>query len=126
MVLNEPLDYEDARQALKAAAQRIRDAEELLEQRFESKALAERDYRRKLSERLVHHRSEGKGAGESEVLAKGDVADLSHARDLADGMVRVAHEILEDRRGDRASLHKICEWSQRLDAFAQRDQARAA
>jgi hypothetical protein len=118
----DPLDYEDARQALKASAERIRAAEDQLETQIKDAAEAEAEYRKALARKIIDLRTgeKPKGATEAETLAKGSdaVAAYSQIRDVKRDMVKHAFAVLEDRRGDRASLHKVVDWSQRLDASA--------
>ncbi len=114
----DPLDFEDAREALKASAQRIRDAEHALEERIDKSAKAEAEYRRQLARKIIELRT-GKppaGATEAEKLAKGTdlVTAYSEIRDVEAAMVKHAFAVLEDRRGDRASLHKIVDWSMKV------------
>lgn len=119
----DPLDYEDARQALKASAERIRAAEDRLEESINEAAEAEAEYRRQLARKMIHLRTTsdhaiGKplGATEAEKIAKGDpeVTAYSQARDIKREMIKHAFGVLEDRRGDRASLHKIVDWSAKV------------
>jgi hypothetical protein len=114
-----PLDYDDAQRRLHTVAQQIRDAEQRHRDAIEKAADAESAYRKGLAQSFVRHRADGKGAGEAELLAKGDVADLTRARDINSGMVRACLEELEDRRGDRASLHRLVEWSAKVNALAE-------
>lgn len=123
----QPLDYAGADALLRRARDRIKDAEEELEKRLTEKAEAERDYRKQLSEAYLRRKSEGRGSGEAELLSKGDVTELSFRRDLADGLVKAALEALENRRGDRASLHRLVEWSSKVNPDAeQREPLRSA
>ncbi len=118
----DPLDYEDARQALKASAERIRAAEDALEQQIDKAAKAEGEYRRQVARKIISYRKSespvGKaiGATEAELLAKGsdEVLAYSQIRDIERDMVKHAFAVLEDRRGDRASLHKIVDWSMKV------------
>lgn len=111
----QPLDFHDAQQRLRQIAQQLRDAEAFHREWVENHADAESAYRKALAQAYTRHRADGKGAGEAEVLSKGDCADLSRARDIAAGMVRAALESLENRRGDRASLHRLVEWSAKFN-----------
>jgi hypothetical protein len=114
----DPLDYEDARHALKASAERIRSAEDEIEQQITKAADAEADYRKGLAKRILELRTgtSPKGATEAETLAKGSeyVTALSQKRDIERDMVKLRFAVLEDRRGDRASLHKIVDWSMKV------------
>src|SRR5688572_26586844 len=105
--LEDPFDEHDARPALQNISRKIRAAEEWHQECVQRAADAEEAYRKGLAQAFVTRRSEGRGAGEAEILAKGDVAHLSKARDVASGMVKASLEVLENRRGDRASLHRL-------------------
>ena len=110
-----PLDFQQARVQLHTVARQLRDAEQFHREQIQRHADAEAAYRSALAQAYTRHRADGKGAGEADVLAKGDCASLSRERDIAAGMVRAALESLENRRGDRASLHRLVEWSQKFN-----------
>lgn len=117
MGLAEPLDMDDAREAMKVLAVRRREARENLEQAYKKAAETERDYRTALA--VAHARNAGEGtAAQREAQARADVADKSYERDLAAGMVKAAHARLDELDGERASLHRVVEWSLRLDPHA--------
>jgi hypothetical protein len=122
----EPFDFNQARAGLSRIAQQLRDSEDFHRTQVERLADAEAAYRKGLAQAYVRHRADGKGAGEADVLSKGDCADLSRERDIAAGMVRAALEALENRRGDRASLHRLADWSQRFNPEGEQVLRRAA
>jgi hypothetical protein len=116
MGLRDPLDYEEGRSAMKAAGENVRAAERELSDQIDRKAEAEREYRRALARKLIALRADGMAATLAKDLARGDeeVLAYSHARDIAADMVKFRHEVLEDRRGDRASLHKLVDYSMKV------------
>jgi VIT1/CCC1 family predicted Fe2+/Mn2+ transporter len=116
MVLRDPLDYEDARAAMKAAGANVRAAENELSEQIGRAADAEAEFRRALASKVITLRADGNSATLAETLARGsdEVLTYSRARDVAAGMVKFRHEVLEDRRGDRASLHKLVDYSMKV------------
>lgn len=113
LTLEQPLDIDDARRAAHALAIQRRKAEDELRKATEEAAEAERTYRKSLALRLVNAPPEYTAA-QKEAWAKGEVADLSYARDLSAGMVRVMQERLRGLEGERAVLRALTEWSMRL------------
>jgi len=85
----------------------IRALEEDLARAGEDAASAEAVYRHGLAEAIKRLRAEGRSATESDSLARGEVVVLSRDRDLSSYRVRLLYERLEDRRGERASLHAL-------------------
>jgi hypothetical protein len=120
--LRDPLGMEEARSAMREASRHIRDAETRHKAQIEVAADAAKDYRKGLATAYVTRRAEGKGAGEAELLAKGDAADLERVKAIQEGMVKACLEELEDRRGDRASLHKLVEWSMKVTPVGEQEQ----
>ena len=114
----DPLEYEDARQALKASAERIRAAEDAVSKQIDKAAEAEAEYRRSLARKILELRTGDppRGATEAETLAKGSdiVTAYGQTRDIEHARIKWTFEVLEDRRGDRASLHKIVDWSMKV------------
>jgi hypothetical protein len=109
--VNQPLSYSDAQTALRNVTANVREAERCYEQAVEQAAEAEATYRRVLAKTMRQLRAEGMPIGLAETCAKGDVADFSRDRDRAAGDLRLALETIENRRGERASLHRLIEWS---------------
>jgi len=85
----------------------IRALETELARAGETAADAEAVYRQSLAEAIKRLRSEGRSATESDSVARGEVAALSRDRDLWGYRVRLLYERIEDRRGERASLHRL-------------------
>jgi hypothetical protein len=122
LALRDPLAMEEARAAMREASRHIRDAETRHKTQIEVAADAATAYRKGLATAYVTRRAEGKGVGEAEVLSKGDAADLERTKAIAEGMVKACLEELEDRRGDRASLHKLVEWSMKVTPTGEQEQ----
>lgn len=85
----------------------IRALEADLEKRGEEAAEAEGAYRSQLAYRYRQHRDAGEPATAAETYARADVVVLSRDRDKSAHDVRVLLEKLENRRGERASLHRL-------------------
>jgi chromosome segregation ATPase len=120
-VATEPMSYADAERRMGAMAQRIRDAEADLAIASEDAASAEAVYRKSLGERFVALRSEGAAVEAAMTQARGELFNLSRERDIAAGRARKALEVLENRRGERASLHKLVDWSGGVDVIERRN-----
>lgn len=112
-----PLDMEDARGAARAFGEMRRSARAMLETAVEAHAEAEREYRRGRARAYVT--VEAKTAGERDSKVDDMAADLRYVRDVKKGLVDAAKEKLAEVDGERASFHRLLEWSMRLDAFAQ-------
>ena len=111
----EPMTYSNAEERLTAQAVRIRDAEKAYEEAVKSAADAEATYRRAVASKLDEHREAGLSVEHANAKARADCYVLSRERDFASGMVRKALEVLEDRRGERESLHRLVAWSHSID-----------
>ena len=121
--MHEPMSYAECEQRMQTMAQRIRDAEKALGTASEDAANAEAVYRKSLGERFAALRSEGVAVEAAKIQAHGELFNLSRERDIAAGRVRKALEVLEDRRGERASLHKLVDWSGGVDVIERRNAA---
>lgn len=126
-----PLDMEDARKASRAFAEMRRSARRDLEN-----ALAEQDKldedaaEKKKAHRKARARAyltvEGRNAGERDAKVDNEVAEYEYDREVAERLAKaqreriaLAKEKLEEIDGERASFHRLVEWSMRVDAFAQ-------
>jgi hypothetical protein len=94
-----------------------RSARAQLETAIEAHAEAEREYRRGRARAYVT--VEAKTAGERDSKVDDMAADLRYVRDVKKGLVDAAKEKLAEVDGERASFHRLLEWSMRVDAFAQ-------
>jgi hypothetical protein len=117
-----PLTYEQATSRMREMARQIRDAE--AQHRHQIKIASEAVARHRKAQHdayLVFRIQEKKAAGESEFLAKtaagGEEADAYAQREL----VRAYQDRLEDLRGERASLHRLVEWSQKFNPTGDQD-----
>jgi hypothetical protein len=122
MAFADPLEYEDARQALKASATIIRACETDIDEQIRRAAEAAAEYNGQLARKVITLRTnhaEGEkamGATEAELRAKGSAEVVAYAtvKDIEEGRVKLAFAKLENRRGDRASLHKVVDWSMKF------------
>lgn len=116
IVGTEPYDYAQAKRAVMAATRERRDAERELRDAVERKGRAEAEYRKALAQGILRAKGEH-GATVAEAVAKGTdkVADAKAEATIADGLVRAALERLRLCSEDRASLHRLIEWSRQAD-----------
>jgi len=127
-ILDDPLDYESGRLAAKTLNDRRVLARQELEKATEKLVDAERDYRKGRARKI------GDATGtalEKKEWLDGETADLRHKRDGAEWAVKIIQERLAELDAQRASLHRLLEWSARLDPhaaelFAQRQPVKAA
>ena len=117
----EPMTYAQAEERMLGMAKRIRDAEAEYLTAVEDAANAEGLYRRKLGERIKELRNEGQAQDAANTIARGELFNLSIERDKAVGAVRGKLEAIENRRGERASLHKLVDWSGGIDVMERRN-----
>jgi chromosome segregation ATPase len=110
--LDEPIDFEDARQALKEIGRRRVSARQDLEKATGELVDAERDYRKERARKIGD--ATGTAVEKKEWL-DGQTADLRHRRDGLEWTVKIIQERLADLDGQRASLHRLVEWSAALD-----------
>ena len=113
LILEQPLDIDDARRASRRLADQRREAEATLDRLVNEAAQAEAAYRKGLAQAFVTAR-EGTAA-EREAQARAKVADLSLARDLKQGMVKAQTERLRGLEGERSMLKSLIDWSSRID-----------
>jgi hypothetical protein len=114
-IMDEPLDYESGRVALKTINSRRMDALRDLENATQELTEAERAYRKERA-RVIGD-LDGT-ALEKQVKLDGDTADFRHRRDGAEWAVKIIQERLRELDGQRASLHRLVEWSSRFDPHA--------
>ncbi len=111
-----PLDYHDAREAYRVLGEQRKSAREAYERAFDRSADAEREYRKALAQAFVS--VEGGTAAEREANARAKVSDLSYQRDLSAGLIKVAHERLNEIDAHRQSLNRLVDWSRAIDPMA--------
>lgn len=114
LVLERPLEIDDARRASRRLADDRRSAEADLKAAVEKAAEKERDYRKALAQAFARSAGEGTAA-QREANARSAAAQAAYERDLAAGMVRVHQERLRGLEGERAQLRALLEWSMRLN-----------
>lgn len=114
----EPYDFAQAKRAVMAATRERREAERAYRDAVQTKAASEAIYRRELAKAVLLAKAEH-GATVAEVTAKGEpaVVEAREAMIAAEGMERAAQERLRLCSEDRASLHRLIEWSQTYDRF---------
>lgn len=114
--LREPIDFEDGREALSELANRRKNTRLELERETETLIDAERDYRKGRASARVNATSTTALDRKDEIDSA--TADLRHARDGAEWRVKISQEKLEEIDAQRASMHRLVDWSMRLDPFA--------
>lgn len=113
-----PFEIADARSAAHEASKLQRAVEDRIREASKKVAEAERQYRLKLTTRILHLHAQDKLAitmcGE---IARGeqDVADLRYERDVAKGVLEAAQQQAYRYAADRRDLHRLIEWSERRD-----------
>lgn len=113
LLLENPLEIEDARRASRALAQQRRAAEEDLSRLTEEAAEAERAARKQLAQSFLI--AKGDTAAMREADARSLAADAFYTRDLKVGLVKACHERLRGLEGERSQLKSIVEWSARMN-----------
>lgn len=100
------------------ASEKQRDVEDQIRNASRELAEAERQYRLKLTTRILHlHAQEEVAWTACEAIAKGEkeVADLRYARDVAKGILEAAQQQAFRRGADRRDLHRMIRWSEQRD-----------
>jgi hypothetical protein len=105
-----PLALEDARGAMHQLARRRREAAAALHQALVTVAERERAYRRQRAVAAVEN-ADAPNASIRDALTDEAAADARYQRDLALAAVRAHEESLRQVDAERASLHKLVEWS---------------
>lgn len=113
----EPYDYADWRRAVMACTRETREAIREHETAVERKAATSRNYRRLKAQKMIVARTEY-GATMAEAVAFDDeeLADALYERTLAEGLEKAAQERVRLCSEDRASLHRLGEWSRAANA----------
>lgn len=111
--LDDPLDYEDGREALKEINRRRQQTRLELETATGERIDAETLYRKaRATKRLEVTASDGPGRKEQ---VDAWTTDEWAVRERAQQKVDILKEKLEEIDGQRASLHRLVEWSAQLD-----------
>lgn len=122
----EPLTYMEARTSLHRIAQQLRDGEEELEAAAQLKADAQAEFHKIRAKSFLRRKAEGYTDTGAVSLRNGDAADAEAALMRAEGRYKLAFERLENRRGDRASMHKLADWARELNPTGEQTRRRAA
>lgn len=112
LLLENPLEIDEARRASHALAQQRRAAEADLDRLTRDAADKERLYRKRLAECFLT--AQGDTAAMREAHAKAEASDAGYERDLAAGLVKACHERLRGLEGERSQLKTLSEWSAKL------------
>jgi superfamily II RNA helicase len=99
-----------AHQIGEARAEARRDSEEA----GIAEAEAEHSYRKRKAIRMAHHRNDGKGVTEAEILAEGDVAEHRRERDIQHVLRRAAEQRWHELERNAASLRTEASMSEGL------------
>lgn len=112
-----PLEIADARQAAHRASEKQRECEDRLRQTSRELAEAERQYRLKMSTRIVSLIAQGTAATASKDIVRGEkeVADLRYKRDVAKGVFEAAQQECFRRGADRRDVDTLLNWSMKRD-----------
>ena len=113
-----PLEITDAREAAYEASKRQRDVEDQIRDASRELAEAERQYRLKLTERILYlHAQDGLAITMCGEVARGEpaVATLRFKRDVAKGVLEAAQQQAYRRAADRRDLHRMIRWSEQRD-----------
>ncbi len=78
-------------------------------------AEAEHEYRKRKAIRMAHHRNDGKGVTEAEIMAEGDVADHRRERDTQQYLAKAAILRWEELKDNRAMLRRESELSEGIE-----------
>jgi hypothetical protein len=108
---NPGVTFEQAQRGYHQNAEARRSARRDLERYLMEKARAEYDYRKVLAREFAVARADKKGAGESEIIAKGKAAGAAFTRDMADAKAKGAQARLAELEGERASLRQLVDWT---------------
>lgn len=110
------VSYQQAQDGLHTIARRRREARAELEAAHHALAQAEGEYRVARAE--AFDTVDAPTAAHREAKVDAAVAPYRAARDIAKGRIDTAREAINEIDGERASLHRLIEWSLRLDPTA--------
>lgn len=109
MTFTQPLDFTDARDALREAAEQRRQARDWKQRAMQAEAEAERTYRKQRADLWL--KAVGDTAKAKEDWVNSESADARFERDVAQRIVKAADERISEVDAERASLHKLVEAS---------------
>lgn len=113
-----PFEIADAREAAHEASRRQRDLEDRIRQASRDLAEAERQYRMKLTTRIMElHAQDSVAWTACDIIARGEkpVADLRFKRDVARGVLEAAQQQGYRYAADRRDLSRMIRWSEQRD-----------
>lgn len=110
------VSYQQAQEGLHDIARRRRAARDELEKAHVALADTEAAYRR--ARAVAYANVEGPNATARDAFVDATTAGERRARDIAKGRIDIARAALDEIDGERASLHRLIEWSMRLDPTA--------
>lgn len=112
-----PLQIEDARDAAYRASEVQRECENRLRTTSRELAEAERQYRQRMSTRMLSLIAQGTAATATKDIVRGeaDVADLRYKRDVARGVFEAAQQECFRRGADRRDVDTLLNWSMKRD-----------
>ena len=112
-----PLQIQDARSAAFEASNLQKGVEDRIKKHSRELAEAERQYRQKLSTRMLELHAGGLAITTCETVAKGEkpVADLRYKRDVAKGVLESSKQEAFRRGADRKDIDTLLNWSMRRD-----------
>lgn len=109
----QPLDMDDARDALRECANARRQAREWKQKAMHEAAVAEHNYRKARAQAWARSPS-GMIAKEREDWVNDETAEARQKRDLGLYLVKAADERLAEVDADRASVHRLVDWSMKV------------
>jgi hypoxanthine phosphoribosyltransferase len=112
MRFSQPLDFDDARTALRAVAEHRRQAREWKQRSMAEEAEKERTYRKLRAEAWL--KAPESTAKEREDWVNSETRDARYERDIASRLVKAADERLSEVDAERASLHRLIDWSMKV------------
>lgn len=114
-----PLDYAQAQEGGRKIAQARRARTDDLREAIIKAAESEIAYQKALSRRMIELRDAGVAATVCKDQAKGEdaIADLGRARAIDAGMVLVQQSRIQEVEGERATFHRLVEWSMKLNTI---------
>lgn len=120
----QPLDHTEARTALRECAENRHQAREWLQRATDDRALKEKAYRQA---RAVAWLSAPEGTAKMrEDWVNDRTAQARYERDVAVGVIKAAEERLEEIDAERASLHRLVDWSMKIAPLGEQREPVAA
>jgi hypothetical protein len=109
-----PLEFSEARQTGRQIASARREAVDALEKAVLARAEAEAEYHHQRALAMVEMKKDQVAVTEAQERVKGEVADHLLAREKAANDVLILQEKLASIDGERATFHRLMEWSMKL------------